>query len=427
MKYIIIVPVILSLSAFCSLSAEVLDADGVISWRSYSSNGVVQSRLLRSSVDSRITDEQRSDALVYLNTMRTGAGLIPFSANALLDQAIQNHMDYLILNDTFSHYEDSEKSGYTGEAPWDRGEYAGYNYRAYGENISAGDETVIESIDGLMTAIYHRFGFLTFSLNEIGVGGTVSSGYAYGSAYGFDMGNQGSSSDTEADNPAYVVWPHDGYKSAQTSFNNYESPDPVPECPRGGIVANPVSIQFNSAKSGSIVMQEFKLFNSDGSEIIETKVSDFGSGEFALFAMHSLSLDSQYRALFTYKEDDVAKNVSWSFNTKRYELKRYEVHEGGSYNIIAGNEYILHLKADDCNTTMQGYGYSGNMTSIQRLGSDIYKIKADGDISFTSPLSFTLKISQTDDAIAPSSQSDILDLYMMGVLPAIIAHQKSAP
>ncbi len=424
MRYLFLLTIFMS----TIINASPKHDGGVISWKAYGSDGLLHRNTLRSSINSQLSNSERDKGVIYLNAIRKGAGLIEYTSNALLDQASQNHTDYLILNDVFSHYEESGKNGYTGVNPWDRGTHVGYSYTTYGENISAGSETIEESIDSLMSAIYHRFGFLNFDSNEIGIGATFSSGYYYDSAYGFNMANSTNTSNTKNLNPSYVLWPYSNYKNAQTSFNNSEFPDPVPECPSGGIVSNPVSIHFNSAKSAAITMNDFKLFNSSGNEITETKVVDFENDRFGVFSMHSFSLDTKYRALFTYTEGGVSKNKSWYFNTRRYEDKRYEVHENGTYDVISGTPYIIHLKAADCTTTMWGYAYSGNAT-IERLGSDIYRISATSNVHFTSPFEFDLHIANSDNAIEPSSElgSDILDLYMMGILPAIISSKNSTP
>ncbi|RUM74661.1 MAG: hypothetical protein DSZ10_01215, partial [Sulfurovum sp.] len=120
--------------------------------------------------------------LDYLNTLRTKAGLPSFSLDTSLTNAAQNHSAYMHTNNVIGHSEDSANSGYTGVSPKDRALHAGYANRMVGENVSAGNATAMESIDGLFSAIYHRLGFLNFYYDSIGIGNDTH-------FYTYDMGN----------------------------------------------------------------------------------------------------------------------------------------------------------------------------------------------------------------------------------------------
>ncbi len=412
---------------FLTLTSLAAAEGSVQSWRLFDEN--TQKRTFYPRAQVRSDAAERLAGLNYLNTMRTAAGMIPFTADSLLDTASQNHINYLIYHDLFGHYEDQTNYPYlfTGTSPGDRMTAAGYSWTSYGENLSAGDADIYEAIDGLMSAIYHRFGFLTFLNDDIGIGSGVDGGYPYGSAFGFDMGNNGSWSTTQTLNPLYAAWPAANYKNAQTSFNNYESPDPTPECPSGGITGNPVSLGFNSSKTGTITMSTFKLFNPDGSEITNTKIltyetdpnntpndgnpsNDYGvdSTEFVLFPMTSLSLDTKYRAEFNYTESGTPKTLSWYFNTRRFNEKRYEVSHGNTYDVISGQSYIIHLKPQDCNVPLSAYGWNNGSAVIERLDLDLFRISITSDTTFTfnsGNFVFTLHVAPTDNAIAPSNQS----------------------
>ena len=202
----------------------------------------------------------------------------------------------------FGHYEDEATypEGFTGVTPTNRGEYTGYK-SSVSENITGGDNSVEESIEGLFAAIYHRFGFLSFDTDEVGIGIDSSVSYVYGSAYGYDMGNgqinilcEGTSYTgsggyyygvcadysfqietslylTAQDanrlaNPAIVRWPYPGQQDSIPVFYE-ESPDPLPTC---GVSGYPVSVQFNPAKTGPVAMTSFKLYNKNYNEITGT-------------------------------------------------------------------------------------------------------------------------------------------------------------
>jgi len=196
--------------------------------------------------------------LDYLNSLRTKTGLPPFSSQANLKAASQNHSAYMQTNNISGHGEESAKSGYTGTSPYDRAVYAGYFSSTIGENVSYGmNATYMSSIDGLFSAIYHRFGFLGLTYDEIGIG--VSNDTQF---YTYDFGNHrlnqlcqnpsytgsdiayynvcadttkkikgsdfSSASDSIQDaSPALIVWPAANSTDVPPVFYE-ESPDPLP-------------------------------------------------------------------------------------------------------------------------------------------------------------------------------------------------------
>lgn len=408
-----------TLCLFLALPAHAkvpINQGGVIDWRYQDTTSSSRPKAEISVVRSNTVEKNLG--FTYLNTLRTGTGLIPLSWDNTLEAAAQNHADYLNLNNEFGHYENPDNAGYTGINPWDRGTAAGYTpWTSYGENISAGDDTIYNSIDGLFRAIYHRFGLLTLSQDNIGIGIKTDAGYAYNSVYNYDMGNLGSITRTSSLNPLVVLWPYDGFKDAQSSFDNAEAPDPLPECPTYGIAGNPVSIEFNPDKNETISMDSFRLFAPDGSQITNTKIltqatdpaGHLNANQFVLFPLTSLSVNSKYRVEFNYTEAGTAKNLIWHFYTKRYTVKRYEVTDGNTYDVISGQTYLIHVKPDDCTTILNAYSWSGNAI-IERLDLDLFLISVtmDTTFSFGSPtqLSFTLHPAASDNAIPPSSQKN---------------------
>ncbi len=396
------------------------------SWRSFTNEPNTttpfSTRALRSTSTERLT------GLNYINTLRTGAGLVPFGANSMLDTAAQSHMNYLLEQNRFTHQETNTSSSFfTGQTAGDRISAAGYSWSSYGENLSSGDRDIVDSVRGLFSAIYHRFGFLDLRNNEIGIGSVHSS--TYGNMYGYNTANT-AWWNTISRNPSYVLWPHHNYADAQTSFNNYEAPDPLPECPVGGISGNPISIEFNPDKNGNITMTSFKLFDNSGAEITNTKVLSSASdpngylsaNQFVLFPMTALSLQSSYRAEFRYIESNAAKTVTWQFHTKGYNEKRYEVVNGGVYPLINGQSYILHLKPHDCSTVFNGYSWNNSSAVVQRLSSDIFRISITGDTDFSfGNFSFSLRSASEDTAIAPSSENDLNVKAALSIIHFLLA------
>jgi len=385
--------------------------EGLVHWRYFFDSNPVQKRSQPGIFSStRSISSERTAGLNYLNTLRNGAGLISFNANTKLDTAAQNHIDYLIFHNLSGHYENqtSHPQGFSGVSPGDRISSAGYSWTAYAENITAGSDNIYESIDSLFSAIYHRFGFLGFNNNEIGIGLSYDANYAYGSAFGFDMANSGNVSATRQLNPQYVLWPHHNYANAQTSFNNEESPDPTPECPSGGITGNPISIEFNPATSSAVSLLSFKLFKDDGTEITNTKnlTTHLDALQFALFPMTSLSIDSRYRVEFSYIKDGVTNTISWYFKTRKYTDKRYEVTHLNTYNAISGQNYIIHLKPGDCSVGLNSYSWNSDAV-VERLSPDTFRISITSDTTFnfnSGSFVFSLQIASSDNAIEPSTE-----------------------
>jgi len=401
---------------------------GVINWRYQDKTTVSKPQAKTAGV--RSNTGEKNQGFTYLNGLRTGAGLIPFNWDNALETAAQDHAEYLILNNTFGHSEVDGNDGFTGVNPWNRGDAAGYSPMTfYGENLSGGDDTIYDSIDGLFTGIYHRFGFLTLNQDDIGIGIKTDAGYAYHSVYNYDMGNHESIASTQQLNTKTVLWPHVGFTNALTSFNNTESPDPLPECPTYGIAGNPISVEFNPAKNDAVTMNTFRLFASDGSQISNTKIlteatdpaNHLSDKQFVLFPLTSLSVDSRYRVEFNYTESGTAKTLNWHFNTRRYDVKRYEVTDGNTYDVISDQTYLIHVKPVDCTTVLNAYGWSGNAV-VDRLDLDLFRISVTMDTTFTfgSPaqFTFTLHPAGSDSAIPPSVEqhpvviTPILDLLL---------------
>ncbi len=129
-----------------------------------------------------------------LNTIRQAARMSSLTHSPPLTKASQNHANYLsrhVSNGSGKvnlHVERSSLAGFSGEHAWERAKRIGYPSRMVKENISAGNKTSEDSLDGLMSGIYHRFTFLDFLIDTIGYGvATGNSGYA---SYVYNMGRR---------------------------------------------------------------------------------------------------------------------------------------------------------------------------------------------------------------------------------------------
>jgi hypothetical protein len=320
---------------------------------------------------------ETDDALSYLNQLRTGTGLIPYTLNAKLNSAAQNHANYLLEENIFSHQETNENnSHYTGEWGHNRLTNVSYTWTIYGENINVGSDTVEDSIDGLFQSIYHRLGFLSFDTEDLGVGYIYDVNYNSHSAHVYDMGTQYPRyrNNVRDENPKIIKWPYSNYTKAQPAFFNNEYPVPLPECTQGGSSGNPISIQFNPAKSGEIAIDTFTLQNRYGTQI-QTKLltHNLSDKQFVIFPLDRLNWDTNYTAIFTYSEDGVQKSETWSFKTRKLEHPVYILDDTQTtYDVAKNSTYAFFIKPENCNETSSSYGHQGGFSFKKVLDKDTY-------------------------------------------------------
>jgi len=299
---------------------------------------------------------EKSEACAYLNEIRQSMGMSTLSENEKLDRAAQAHADYLIANDESAHAEILGHKGFTGATPMQRALKAGYDSSFVSENLSTKNNSGKSSIDGLFSAIYHRFGFLDPSIDQIGVGAAQSPRDSTKSAFVYLMGN----SDLEAlcsepgfkgsgryvykicrdpkhriadkkfkraqnynkqHNPKIILYPYDGQEEVPPAFYS-EVPDPLPDYEVSGF---PVSVVFNDYYFKKVDLVSFKLFTQDGKELRNVRFMDkrndphhrFTANQFALFPLERLEYGTRYRAEIVYRTPKGQKRISWSFETQR--------------------------------------------------------------------------------------------------------------
>lgn len=120
------------------------------------------------------------NGLNELNAIRDEAGMQKFIENSKLQKSAQNHADYLhrhYRGNGFisAHEEQLHLPYFTGKTPSERAKYSGYEHQLVLENVSVGDTLMKDAVEGLMGAIYHRFTFLDFAADEVGIGANRSS------------------------------------------------------------------------------------------------------------------------------------------------------------------------------------------------------------------------------------------------------------
>ena len=387
-----------------------------------------------------IESSEAVDAFEYVNHLRIKAGMTGFSKNKLLDKAAYNHASYCHSNNIGGHFESNSHSGFTGYDHVERINFVKYNSRSTGENVSShkGGATDKNSVDGLMSAIYHRFGFLSFDYDEVGIG-TVRNDNS--SSYVYNMGNvlknemclrkssnkpgkyyssvcrdkkfrisgkefDAASSTTQKNNPDVVIWPAANSYDVPPAFFE-ESPDPLPNYSVSGY---PVSIQFNpSAFPNTIpVVTNFELIDVESElsvEIIKRldKRTDhnkkFSEYEHAIFPLNRLGWSKQYRAELTYVVSGNSEIITWLFNTRDLNVTTYEVRS--NQEVIkekSNNVFAVYLPPRHRNDAELSYStkYRGlSKLDIKIVDGNTLLIKAvgngDAEVSFHG-MSFKIKI-----------------------------------
>lgn len=383
-------------------------------------------------VESKVDDNL--SVLDALNNLRVKSGMTPLSQNALLTQSAQNHANYLSYNNLSGHYESGSLEYFTGVAPVDRTKHVLYQSMRVLENVSTGQESEAASLDGLMGAIYHRFGFLSFDINEIGAASTNT-------AYVYNMGNsqltalcQGKSfegsghyyydvcldkdfkiesgiyneklTQTRAQNSSYVIYPYANQEGITPSFYE-ESPDPLPDYNVSGF---PISVEFNA---NDFNMSQFSLDSftlkdetnqsvelisyNDSTDIMKQSNDvnkELSEYEFAIFPHDRLEYNQTYHARFRYTYDDTAEEIEWSFRTK--ELENLLIYNENPLQIALNKKYYIYVKPQDRDDVIKTFNtnctykqggsasienslYDGNTLALKIMGSLVESCKLNLD------------------------------------------------
>ena len=394
-----------------------------------------------------------ASGLDYLNTLRQKTGLKPFAQQKQLQTAAKNHSDYMQSNHVSGHYEDSGDEGFTGIRPVNRVLYAGYPARYVLENVSSGTPTVEESVDGLFSAIYHRFGFLSPLVDEIGIGISPDERF-----YTYDMGNSTVAdlclhgtyetgdyytgvcadasrrieSDTylnavnglKEDAPDLIVWPTADSTDIPPVFYE-ESPDPLPS---HSVTGYPVSVEFNDAKfSEPPTLRLFSLEDASGSTVRKLVLMDkdndpnheFSGYQFALFPKNRLEWGSMYFAKLTYGYDGSVRTKRWCFSTRSLRkwaerVYRIEDERDAALEVVSGVRYAVYVVPEDTNDRLGRVSYSYDTSiSFDFIDQNTFTITLTGeagghaDLSFSNGQKIRLTIAQTDTASEPQNATCI--------------------
>jgi uncharacterized protein YkwD len=205
------------------------------------------------------SDDQQS-GLAAINDYRLIYGLPPLAMNAQLAAAAQKHADYLNTNGingtTVSlHDENASLPGYIGATLLDRAQFVGYTGSGVAEDVSLTYGTVVEAIDKLFDAPYHRIPFLDPDMKELGI---AQAGHYTVLEFGKSLSQEPQLVVSPAVNDAYVP----------TQFDGHETPDPLRI---HSSAAYPVGYPIMAAVTGDnvqqVTLQSAKLTDANGRDV----------------------------------------------------------------------------------------------------------------------------------------------------------------
>ncbi len=385
-----------------------------------------------------------ANVIAYLNCFRGLAGMSSLSSDSVLNTASLNHAKYLNANNKSGHGQITGLPSFTGASPNARAAFVGYKSNV-SENVSTHTNAGYQnSLEGLMSAIYHRFGFLNTEIDRIGTGknqtdsskikafvykmgnnavNELCKGNAYSGpnairftcldALGAFDNNHGvdnvlylsALSNIANSNPAIIKWPAQNSIDVIPAFNQ-ESPDPLPAYSVSGY---PVSIAFNPHKfSSAPSVSAFSLTKiSTGNAVSVITVmnkdndpnSTFNAYQHALFPTERLDWASEYRADVNYN-DGAEKTLSWTFTTRNLGMTVHTV--SGSTptlnGVVSGETFAVYLPPRDANDSLLAYSSTfttGMVLDVQFIDSNTLQVTATGNGTVTlnyhgSAISFTI-------------------------------------
>ncbi|HHD78959.1 MAG TPA: CAP domain-containing protein [Epsilonproteobacteria bacterium] len=356
------------------------------------------------------------EAYSYLNSIRRKMNMLTFSNNENLKDAAKAHAYYLVANNESTHEEIAGHKHYVAQKPFERAYKKGYLSGIVSENLSTNVHSAHQAVDGLFSAIYHRFGFLSTTVNELGVGVYQDEFNSDKSAFVFLMGNSDlnrlchgtSYAGTDSywksckdvshhikdkdykeainygkqNNPSIIVYPFNDEREIPPAFYS-ETPDPLPNYDVSGF---PVSIEFNDFYYKDISVLSFNLYDYKGN-IVDVSLMDkesdphqrFTKNQFAIFPLKRLAYNSKYKAEVIYRVDDEIKKYTWSFYTKRIQEEFYRVTKlYDELSIVPKKSYVIYFAPVDAHDILHDIQFPAEV-DVQFLDNNTIKLTLMSD------------------------------------------------
>jgi hypothetical protein len=361
------------------------------------------------------TAYEETMALEYLNALRQNAGMAPYATSEILTKAAKNHATYLITNHEAGHYETKGKPGFTGKMPYERAIHAGYKVAMLTENVTNNSLNYKDAIDNLFSAIYHRFGFLDFISDEIGIGVAQDRKDTDYNAFVFDMGvhdlNEACSGKSYSgpDRYAYkicvdplhriqerrllkilsaqkiaskavVLYPYDGQDDVPPVFYN-ETPDPLPDYDVSGF---PITVQFNDYYIRQASVHSISLFDPDGNELKSKILYDKNDpnhmmkpGQYALLPLTRLAYDTTYSVVLKYTSGGKKIEKRWHFHTRKLPKPYFVIDKNHQkITIKPGTAYTLYFPPHNAHDTLDNLHFPADVR-VRFLDQNTIQLKLE--------------------------------------------------
>ncbi len=123
--------------------------------------------------DAQTTEEEAQEMLELVNEIRAARGIPLLRLNTKLNEAAFDHSDDMARNNYFSH------TGMNGSTFSQRIRDTGYNGSPRGENIAAGNASVVNTFNQWLNSEGHLNNMLNRNSDEMGIGHASFSGSRY--------------------------------------------------------------------------------------------------------------------------------------------------------------------------------------------------------------------------------------------------------
>lgn len=271
-------------------------------------------------------------AFNYLNDLRSSLGLGKLNYSSELTKSAANHVNYMTLNSSVSHFEKQELPGFTGATPSDRAIAVGYNSTVVGEGISYGIDKV-EAIDLLLNSVFHRSSILNQSWRDVG-----SASFATSSGVSLVTFQYGYKTPQRNASDFILTYPSNGQNNVALGMCG-ENPWPFPEVVMAQACTNPKVVNGNimyEMKVGypvSLAIEErkelkvtkFQIFEAGSNTALPTWLlihngtpESPSKNEAYIATKGGLKPNAKYEVSFSGTSDGFAFNKNWSFTTKSY-------------------------------------------------------------------------------------------------------------
>jgi len=319
----------------------------------------------------------------YLNSIRESVGLNKLQINQKLEDAAQKHANYLVSHSINSHYEKNGLNFYA-TTPSLRVIKSGYPSKNIKENIATDVTTEKEAIDVLFSAIYHRFVFLDFAVDEIGAGfAQDDSKRLVKNAYVYDLGLSSIANmckqeyltlegvyymkdlckdstkyipksdfekaklDIESSNPKVILYPNKDASGVLPAFFD-EKPNPMPGYKVSGY---PISVELNPSYFKDIKLKRFRLYDNKG-RMIRAKLLRASNDpnkrlkdyQFAIIPLQRLDYDATYKADFNAITNKGSIRLKWKFHTKKFDKPMHKITKSYTQIKTKQDSVILYIK-----------------------------------------------------------------------------------